>query len=85
MQLFQQGLLFTNDQKGPVHLRILLHYWDKQRAYWGKCPSSYIVKKCPERREPTLTKVKFVLNIDFIIPLKPDGLCVYETTKQDSI
>jgi hypothetical protein len=29
---------------------------------------------------------KFVLNIDFIIALKPDGLCVYETTiKQDSI
>jgi hypothetical protein len=22
---------------------------------------------------------KFVLNIDFIIALKPDGLCVYET------
>jgi hypothetical protein len=47
MQLFQQGWIFTNDQKGPVHLRILLHYWGKQRAYWGKCPSSYIVKKCP--------------------------------------
>ena len=28
---------------------------------------------------------KFVLNIDFIMALKPDGLCVYETTKQDSI
>jgi hypothetical protein len=28
---------------------------------------------------------KFVLNIDFIMVLKPDGLCVYETTKQDSI
>jgi hypothetical protein len=28
---------------------------------------------------------KFVLNIDFIMPLKPNGLCVYETTKQDSI
>ena len=25
----------------------MLHYWGKQRAYWGKCPSSYIVKKCP--------------------------------------
>jgi hypothetical protein len=25
---------------------------------------------------------KFVLNIDFIMALKPDGLCVYETTKQ---
>jgi hypothetical protein len=25
----------------------LLRYWGKQRAYWGKCPSSYIVKKCP--------------------------------------
>jgi hypothetical protein len=32
-----------------VHLRILLHYWGKQRASWGKCPSSYIVKKCPEK------------------------------------
>jgi hypothetical protein len=29
---------------------------------------------------------KFVLNIDFIMALKPiNGLCVYETTKQDSI
>ena len=28
---------------------------------------------------------KFVLNIDFIMALKPDGLFVYETTKQDSI
>jgi hypothetical protein len=27
---------------------------------------------------------KFVLNIDFIMALKPDGLCVYETTKQDN-
>ena len=34
-------------KQGPVHLRILLHYWGKQRAYWGKCPSSYIVKKIP--------------------------------------
>ena len=49
MQLFQQGLLFTNDQKGPVHLRILLHYilGQTKGLYWGKCPSSYIVKKCP--------------------------------------
>ena len=44
----QQGWLFINDRKGPAHLKILLHYWDKQRAYWGKCPSSYIVKKCPD-------------------------------------
>jgi hypothetical protein len=43
-------LIFTNDQKGPVHLRILLHYWGKQRASWGKCPSGYIVKKCPEKK-----------------------------------
>jgi hypothetical protein len=28
---------------------------------------------------------KFVLDIDFIMALKPDCLCVYETTKQDSI
>ena len=32
-----------------------------------------------------LNEGKFVLNIDFIMALKPDGLCVYETTKQDSI
>ena len=24
------------------------HYWGKQRTYWGICPSSYIVKKCPD-------------------------------------
>jgi hypothetical protein len=43
-------------------------------------------KESAKTREPTLTKVrKFVLNIDFIMDLKPDGLCVYETTKQDSI
>jgi hypothetical protein len=42
-------------------------------------------KESAKRREPTLTKDKFVLNIDFIMALKPDGLCVYETTKQDSI
>ena len=28
---------------------------------------------------------KFVLNIDFVIALKPDGLCVYETTRQHII
>jgi hypothetical protein len=39
--------LLTNDQKGPAHLKILFHCWGKQWAYWGKCPSSYIVKKCP--------------------------------------
>jgi hypothetical protein len=27
--------------------KTLLHYWGKKRAYWGKCPSSYIVKKMP--------------------------------------
>jgi hypothetical protein len=25
----------------------MLHYWGKQRTYWDKCHSSYIVKKCP--------------------------------------
>ena len=40
----------------------------------------------PEYTTPTQKKEgKFVLNIDFIMALKPDGLCVYETTKQDSI
>jgi hypothetical protein len=29
--------------------------------------------------------IKFVLNIDFIMDLRPGGLCVYETTTQDSI
>jgi hypothetical protein len=46
---FSTRLNFT-DQKGPIHLKIVLHYWGKQRACWGKCPSSYIytvVKKCP--------------------------------------
>jgi hypothetical protein len=43
---FNKVNLVPNDQKGPVHLKIMLHYWGKQRAYWGKCPSSYIVKKC---------------------------------------
>jgi hypothetical protein len=30
----------------------LLHHWGKQRAYWGKCHSSYIVKKCPAWLKP---------------------------------
>jgi hypothetical protein len=37
-------------------------------------------KESAKRGEPT-----FVLNIDVIIALKPDGVCIYETTKQDSI
>jgi hypothetical protein len=45
-----------------------------------------MAKESAKRRESTLiNEGKFVLNIDFIIALKPDGLCVYETTKQDSI
>jgi hypothetical protein len=36
-------------------------------------------------KESAKRRGKFVLNIDFIIALKPYGLCVYETTKQDSI
>jgi hypothetical protein len=35
---------YYNDQKGPAHLKIMLHYWGKQTAYWGKCPNSYMVK-----------------------------------------
>jgi hypothetical protein len=42
-------------------------------------------KESAKRREPNVNEGKFVLNIDFIIALKPDSLCVYETTKQDSI
>jgi hypothetical protein len=43
-------------------------------------------KESAKRREPTFTNLgKFVLNIDFITALKPDGFCVYETTKQHSI
>jgi hypothetical protein len=45
-----RSTFYYNDQKGPVHLKIMLHYWGKQRAYWGKCPSSYTVKKCPAVR-----------------------------------
>jgi hypothetical protein len=42
------NLLLMIKRARPVHLKIMLHYWGKQRAYsWGKCPSSYIVKKCP--------------------------------------
>jgi hypothetical protein len=39
--------VFTNDQKGPVHLKIVLRCWSKPRAYWGKYPSSYTAKICP--------------------------------------
>jgi hypothetical protein len=44
---FSTRLTFYSLVKGPVHLKIMLHYWGKQRAYWGKCASSHIVKKCP--------------------------------------
>jgi hypothetical protein len=44
---FHICMCISYDQKGPAHLKILLHYWGKQRAYWRKCPSSYIVKKYP--------------------------------------
>jgi hypothetical protein len=37
--IFQQGWCFTNDQKGTAHLKILLHYCGKQRAYsWVDAP-----------------------------------------------
>jgi hypothetical protein len=42
---FNKDGFFINDQKGPAHLKILVHYWGKQKAYWGKCPSSYILLK----------------------------------------
>jgi hypothetical protein len=45
--IFNKVNLLLMIKKGPVHLKIMLHYWGKQRAYRGKCPSSYIVKKCP--------------------------------------
>ena len=38
-----------------------------------------------QKKGADVNEGKFVLNIDFIMALKPDGLCVYETTKQDSI
>jgi hypothetical protein len=38
-----------------------------------------------KERAKESAKRKETLNIDFIMALKPDGLCVYETTKQDSI
>jgi hypothetical protein len=42
-------------------------------------------ERAKESEESAKKRGKFVLNIDFIIALKPYGLCVYETTKQDSI
>jgi hypothetical protein len=39
-----RGYEKAGSQKGPAHLKIVLHYWGKQKAYWGICPSSYIVK-----------------------------------------
>jgi hypothetical protein len=44
------SLSLSNAKKGPVHLKIML----RQRAYWGKCPSSYIVKKCPAMRTSSM-------------------------------
>jgi hypothetical protein len=55
---------FTNDQKGPVHLRIL-QTKGKQRAYWGKCPSSYIVKKCPAYRNGRINLINFGMGSNF--------------------
>jgi hypothetical protein len=43
------NLLLMIKRPHPVHLKIMLHYWGEQRAHWGKCPSSCIVKKCPVR------------------------------------
>jgi hypothetical protein len=57
-----------------THFCKILQTFKKERA-----------KESAKRREPTLNEGKFVLNVYFIIALKPDGLCVYETTKQDSI
>jgi hypothetical protein len=37
-------------------------------------------KESAKKREPTLTKL-FVLNIDFIISLKPDGLWPFGTLR----
>jgi hypothetical protein len=38
-----------------------------------------------QKKGADVNEGKFVLNIDFIMALKPDGLCIYETTKQDSL
>jgi hypothetical protein len=43
------------------------------------------LRKNRQKEGSDVNEGKFVLNIDFIMDLKPDGLCVYETTKQDSI
>jgi hypothetical protein len=42
-------------------------------------------ERAKESKGDEVNEGKFALNVDFIIALKPDGLCVYETTKQDSI
>jgi hypothetical protein len=42
-------------------------------------------KESAKMKGADVNEGKFVLHIDFITALKPDGLCVYETTKQDSI
>ena len=51
------------------------------------CQILQIFKKerAKESKGADVNEGKFVLNVDFIIALKPDCLCVYETTKQDSI
>jgi hypothetical protein len=44
---FYESLLIIRSKR-PSSSENFLHYWGKQRAYWGKWSSSYIVKKCPD-------------------------------------
>jgi hypothetical protein len=57
------NLLLMIKRAHAVHLKIMLHYWGKQRAYWGKCPSSYIVKKCPARSETKPYEVPLIRHL----------------------
>ena len=54
-------------------------------SHFCKILQTFKKERAKESKRADVNEGKFVLNVDFIIALKPDGLCVYETTKQDSI
>jgi hypothetical protein len=54
-------------------------------SHFCKILQTFKKERAKESKGADVNEGKFVLNVDFIIALKPDGLCVYETTKQDSI
>jgi hypothetical protein len=51
----------------------------------SKASSERKGERMGKKKGAEVNEGKFVLNIDFTIALKRDGLCVYETTKQDRI